>query len=186
MRLSGAHVRRDAASRQEPPGDQAGERGVHAQERGQTRGQTNELGGLDQKNGNGRLPGCDPVHGLVKQRHPRPVLRGPGTAAVRLSVKDRSLGPDREAGQAVRPEATGREAQLQAGLRVAVREHVRRDFGRGPAVIVRGWPSGLPLGAVHREERQFPFDRTQAVAARPAPGRVHRDRMRPDLAPLKG
>jgi hypothetical protein len=106
--------------------NQAGEREFPAQERGQTRvaggdrtrGQTNgRLGGLGQKNENGRFLRRDPVRGLVlvpvldpvlnpgKDQHPHPVLRIPGTAAVRLSVKDKSLGPDPEVEREVDQEA---------------------------------------------------------------------------------
>lgn len=108
LRVSGPQVRRDAASRQEPLVKQAGEREFPAQERGQTNGR---LGGLDQKNENGRLLRRDPVRGLVldpvKDRHPHPILRVPGTAAVRLSVKDKSLGPDPEVDQEAHQERTG-------------------------------------------------------------------------------
>ena len=85
-----------------------------------TRCQTNgRLGGLDQKNENGRFLGLDPVRGLVansvldpvlnpvKDQHPHPVRRVPGSAAVRLSGKDKSLSPDREVDQEAHREGTG-------------------------------------------------------------------------------
>jgi hypothetical protein len=199
LRVSGPHVRRDAASRQEPLLNQAGERGFPAQERGQTRvagsDRTNgRLGGLDQKNENGRLLRRDPVRGLVQDpvvdpvlnpgRDPHPVLRIPGTAAVRLSVKDRSLGPDpevdREVDQEAHQEGTGQGAPLRVSLRVVV----GKDFRRVPAVIVPGPPSGLLLQAAPRVDLRSPFDRTQAVAAQRAPGRMRLGRTRPGLAPL--
>jgi len=115
LRVSGPQVRRNEASRREPLLNQAGEREFPAQERGRTRGHTNGwLGGLDQKNENGRLlrrdpvqdPVVDPVLNPGKDSHPNPVLRVPGTAAVRLSVKDKSHGLDPEVDQEAHQEGT--------------------------------------------------------------------------------
>jgi hypothetical protein len=177
--VSSPQVRRDAASRQEPLVKQGGGREFPAQERGQTNGR---LGGLDRKSENGPFLRRASVRGLVldpvKDQHPHPVLRVPGTAAVRLSVKDQSLGPYREVDQEAHPEGT---VQLRVDLRVAVGKGSRRV----PAVIVPGPPSGLLLRAALRVDLQFPFDQTQALADQEAPGQMRLARMRPGLAPLK-
>jgi hypothetical protein len=162
----------------------------HAQERGRIRDETNErLGGLEQRNGNDRLPGRGPMHGPVKDQRRHPVLRMPGTAVVRLSVKDRSLGPDqevdREVDQEAHREGTGQGVQVRVGLRVAARKLVRKDFRRVPAGIVPGLPSNPLPPAVPKGDLQFPFDQAQAVAPQQAPGLMRLGRRHPCLAPLK-
>ena len=172
MRVSGAQVRRDAASRQEPLGKQAGGNPPHRSEARHAwqgrpdSGQTNgRLGGLDQKNGNGRFrarPGprrgrksvLDPVLNPVKDQHPHPVLRVPGTAAVRLSGKDKSLA---QALDGSGPRGVSGGDRLRGAAPGQPSSGRGKDFRRVPAVIVPGQPSGLLLRGAPRVDLPLPF-----------------------------
>jgi len=112
------------ASRQEPLGNQEGEKEFPAPDRGQTHvagfarthGRANVRPEAPEKrNEDDLLPGREPVQNRVgdrvadraKDQYPRLVPRKPGKAVIHLSANDRSLASDQAADQRTDPTGIG-------------------------------------------------------------------------------